>query len=214
MTEKYDPKGNPDIPAAEPTVFDFRDPNLRFETGTKIVGMEIWEDVTKVFTKLVKSIAKSAQLNTDIPIRILRHPDLTTQIQRRDAKYGFYGTSTGFTIKILQTDLSLIRPGRKTEPDPKLARTFALSRVIHSSTLPEEGAIVSTACTVSLVGKGFSEFLNNYEDNKDFIQNFGASVGLKSIKEAALITIRDSRNTTTSVGTGRQNHIVPRIGGL
>ncbi len=214
MTERDDQKGKQDISVAESAVFDFRDPNLQFEAGVKIIGMKTWEEVTKVFTKLVLDIAEDAQLNTEIPIRILRHPDLTTQIQSRDIKHGFHGTSTGFTIEILPTDLSIVRPGRKTEPDPKMARTFALSRVIHSTALPNEGAFVSTACTISLVGKGFSEFLNNYGDGKDITQNFGASTGLKPIDEAALIAIRDSRKTTTSVAAERQNHIVPRTGGF
>jgi hypothetical protein len=212
MNEKYSPKGNPDVSATEPTAFDFRDPNLQFEVGVRIVGMEKWEEVAEVFTKLVKRVADGAQSDTSIPIRIIRPPLLTTQMQRRDREYGFHGVSSGFIIKILPTDLSLVRPGRKTEPDPKLARTFALSRVIRSSALPEEGTIVSTACTVSLINKGFSEFTNNYGDGKDYKQNFAGSVGLKPIDEAALIAIRGLRKTTTSVAAERQNHNIPKLG--
>ncbi len=199
----------PDTALTEPT-FDFRDPNLKFETGVRITGMEAWEDISKVFAKLTNSITQDAETDEGTSIHIVRPPDFKAHIKRRDITHGFYGQSTEFGIEIISTDLSFVRPGRKTEPNPRLAKTFVLSRRIRSSALPKEGAEVLTACTVSLVDKGVFSYRNSYDDGLDRKHYFGASVGLKPVNEAALKKIKGSRKTPALVTADRQNPITKR----
>lgn len=212
MIERDGPQQGSDMVKTEPAVFDFRDPNLQFETGIRINGMETWKDVTKVFAKLTNSIGRDAETNKDTPVHIIRHPNFVEQIKKRDMAYGFHGQSTGFGIEIIPTDLSFVKPVRKTKPDSDLARTFVLSRHIQSSALPKDGAIVLTACTVSLVDRGVFSYENNYGDGLDFKHYFGASVSLKPVDELALRRINDSKGTPASVATARQNPISKKRG--
>lgn len=212
MTERDGPQQGPDVSTTEILVFDFRDRNLSFETGVRITGIKTWEDITKVFAKLTSSIARDAKTDKDTPIHIVRHPNFEEQIKKRDMAHGFHGQSTGFEIEIMPTDLSFVKPGRKTKPDPTLAKTFVLSRQIQSSALPKNRTTVLTACTVSLVDRGVFSYRNNYGDGLDYKHNFGASISLKPVDETALRIINGSKGTSASVGTGRQNPIPKRRG--
>lgn len=210
MIERDGPQQGSDMVKTESAVFDFRDPNLQFETGVRINGMETWKDVTKVFAKLTNSIGRDAETDKGTSIHIVRHPSFEERIKKGDMAHGFHGQSTEFRIEIIPTDLSFVKPRDKTKPDPKLARTFTLSRRIRSSTLSKGGAIVLTACTVSLVDRGVFSYENNYGDGLDFKHYFGASVSLKPVDELALRRINDSKRTPASVAAGRQNPISKR----
>lgn len=212
MNERNGLPQQPDFVRTEPTVFDFRNPSLSFETGTRITGMQTWEDVTGVFNKLIKGIARDSEADKKTQIHIINYPNLETHTKTQDRTYGFHGQSSGFEIEITPTDLSFVKPGRKTEPDPKLAKTFVLSRHIHSGTLSGKKDSASSACTVSLVDKGVYLYKNNYGDGLDRKHNFGASLSLKPVDETALRTIKGSKGTPASVTARRQSPIQMRRG--
>lgn len=212
MTERESQQQKQDLVRTEPMVFDFRDPNLRFEIGVRITGMQTWDDIARIFAKLTNRIAKDTEIDKDTAVHIIREPNLVEQIKKRDMAHGFYGQSTEFGIDIIPTDLSFVKQNRKTKPDSNLARTFVLSRHIQSSALPKDGAIILTAYTVSLVDKGVFSYRNNYDDGLDYKHNFGASVSLKPVDETALRIINTSKVAPISVTAERQSPISKKRG--
>lgn len=212
MTERESQQQKQDLVRTEPMVFDFRDPNLRFEIGVRITGMQTWDDIARIFAKLTNRIAKDAEIDKDTAVHIIRQPNLVEQIKKRDMAHGFYGQSTGFGIDIIPTDLSFVKQNRKTKPDSNLARTFVLSRHIQSNALPKDGAIILTAYTVSLVDRGVFSYRNNYDDGFDYKHNFGASVSLKPVDETAFRIINGSKVAPISVTAERQSPISKKRG--
>jgi len=144
----------------EPKVFDLSDPKTRREVlrrieaeplspGDKIIGMKTWADVSTIIDSLIVKILATAEPDPAMERNLKNDPDIENVFRQRDKEKGFWGTSKGFEITMLKTDISFMgRTKRLCPTDPALARTFMISReILHRQR-------VSAACTLSLYDAG------------------------------------------------------------
>lgn len=155
-------EGRPTPPEAEGAekVFHFKDPHIQFEEGTRIVGMENLADVNKVVNWLVSHTVFSVDPDPTINKDLRNAVDFTGRIETRDRDRGFIGRSKGFEVKIVPTDVSIVK-GK--EADPASSRSFEFSRNIVSTALPTGSQRAVLLCTVSLTDRGIKTSERKHE---------------------------------------------------
>lgn len=197
----------------EKPVFDFRDPDVIFEEGVKIVGMQTWEDVNKLVELLSGQAVAAVELPHHNAVRLITRDTLQERVRTIERSKGFNGNkpSSNFEIEMLVPDQSVEHtPRRAIKPDPRLVKTFRLSRKVYSTRFPRDGVTVLTLCTVVLTKRDMRTDIDSGSPRSNLspiVPIYSQAIGVKDLSQALWRDFSKGNLTGASMGADRNTRI-------